>query len=167
MKSFGIYELPKANHESFSKIKTYYWDYACPIIRSAFADSILREKVFPQKQTLNRNFITSPLGISGLSLRCYSNTDGANVFLYISKASKEKNKIIFDNLYYKKVDIERQLSHTLEWNRMNEYKSSKVVISLPNVNIGEKSDWEYMAKFQAEWARKFYDVFLPYLIDLG
>lgn len=34
---------------------------------------------------------------------------------------------------------------------------------LPNVSITNETDWTMMAKFHAEWSRKFYDVFVPYL----
>ena len=37
------------------------------------------------------------------------------------------------------------------------------MLRLHGVSIKHESDWTQMAKFQAEWSRKFYDVFVPYL----
>ena len=37
------------------------------------------------------------------------------------------------------------------------------MISLPGVSIENETDWTQMAKFHAEWSKKFFDVIVPYL----
>ena len=59
--------------------------------------------------------------------------------------------------------IESSLDTMLTWNRNDDAKSSKIFVSLGNVSIENESDWLQMAKFHAEWSKKFYDIIVPYL----
>lgn len=52
----------------------------------------------------------------------------------------------------------------LSWNRAGDQKASKVYIQLSNVSIESEVDWLQMARFHAEWSRKFYDVMVPIII---
>ena len=62
-----------------------------------------------------------------------------------------------------KEDIEKTLGVQLIWNRGDDIKSSKVSYQLSGVSISNETDWLQMARFHAEWSKKFYDVLLPYL----
>ena len=46
----------------------------------------------------------------------------------------------------------------------DDIKSSKVYYQLTNVSVENETDWLQMAKFHAEWSKKFYDVIVPYLL---
>ena len=37
------------------------------------------------------------------------------------------------------------------------------IISSYNVSIENEDDWPQMAKFHAEWSKKFYDLIVPYI----
>ncbi|MDE7009069.1 MAG: DUF4268 domain-containing protein, partial [Lachnospiraceae bacterium] len=69
----------------------------------------------------------------------------------------------FDSLCAHKVEIESTLKATLQWNRGDDMKSSKVFIQLNNVSIENETDWLQMANFHAYWTKKFYDVIVPYI----
>ena len=60
-------------------------------------------------------------------------------------------------------EIESVLGTQIDWQRSDDTKSSFIVIRLEGVSIENEADWTQMAKFQAEWSKKFYDVFVPYL----
>lgn len=53
---------------------------------------------------------------------------------------------------------------SLKWNRNDDVKSSKIYCQLDNVSIENEIDWLQMARFHAEWSKKFYDVIVPYLL---
>ena len=103
-------------------------------------------------------------GVSGFNISCIANCDSARVEIYLGKSTKEDNKKAFDRLYAHKTAIESELDTTLTWNRNDDVKSSKIYVSLNNVSIENETDWLQMAKFHAEWSKKFYDVIIPYLI---
>ena len=59
----------------------------------------------------------------------------------------------------------RSLGIALQWSRGDDIKSSKVYYMLNNVSIEHEVDWLQMARFHAEWSKKFYDVIVPYLLS--
>lgn len=119
---------------------------------------------FNNVKTSKENWISGFFGISGFSINCVANYDSARVELYLGKSDKTVNKKVFDELIAHKSEIEAALGVTLVWNRNDEIKSSKVYYQLNNVSIEYEVDWLQMAKFHAEWSKKFYDVIVPYLI---
>ena len=56
-----------------------------------------------------------------------------------------------------------RLGVALNWWRYDEGKSSYVDYTISGVGINDESSWTQMAKFHAEWSKKFYDVFVPLL----
>lgn len=92
-----------------------------------------------------------------------ANFDFAMVELYLGKVKKEENKKAFDMLIRYKDDIEKALGVSLVWSREDDMKTSKISYKLNNVSIKNETDWLQMAKFHAEWSKKFYDVIVPYL----
>ena len=60
-------------------------------------------------------------------------------------------------------EIEATLGTQVDWLRSDDTKGSYIVIRLEGVSIENEADWTQMAKFHAEWSKKFYAVFVPYL----
>ena len=87
----------------------------------------------------------------------------AHLFDAFIEDNKIHNKAAFDALYQHKSEIESKLGTELQWNRGDDIKSSKVFIQLDNVSIENEDDWPQMAKFHAEWSKKFYDLIVPYI----
>ena len=115
--------------------------------------------VNPSKQ----GWISGFIGVQGVSICCVANRDGARIELYIAKNNVEENKRIFDSLYAHKEEIETRLGASLTWLRGDSIKSSKIEYQLEKVSIENETDWLQMAKFHAEWSKKFYDVLVPYI----
>ena len=83
--------------------------------------------------------------------------------MYIGKAIKKKNKKIFNYIYTHKNEIEQKLDVKLEWLRGDDMKASKITYTLNDIGIEDKANWTRIAKFQAEWSKKFYDIITPYI----
>lgn len=60
-------------------------------------------------------------------------------------------------------EIENVLGVSLNWNRAEDKKASKVYTQLSNVSIENEVDWLQMARFHADWSKKFYDVIVPFI----
>ena len=58
--------------------------------------------------------------------------------------------------------MEEKLGVAVDWWRF-EGKSSYVSYHIDGVGIDDETSWTQMAKFHAEWSKKFYDVFVPLL----
>lgn len=140
------------------ELRRKYWTYALDYIHVAHGDSSF-SNVNPSKE----NWISGFFGVQGFCINCVANWDCARVEIYLGKNNKEANKKAFDLLFNQKAEIESKLGVPLFWNRGDDIKSSKVALQLDNVSIENETDWLQMAKFHANWSKKFYDIIVPYL----
>mgnify|MGYP002864371924 FL=1 len=99
-------------------------------------------------------------------MTCTANFDCARVQFYLGKSDREKNKEAFDYLYKHKAEIEEKLGEQIKWERADDYKASYMTYELAGVSVTNETDWIRMAKFHAEWSKKFCDVMLPILKEL-
>ncbi|MBT9775382.1 DUF4268 domain-containing protein [Clostridium sp. MCC353] len=141
------------------KLRKRYWSYALEYIRKAHGDNGAFCNVNPSKE----NWINGFFGIGGFYICCVANYDSARVELYLGKMKKEDNKAAFDKLFLMRTEIEGSLGVPLVWCRGDDIKSSKIYYQLRNVSIENETDWIQMAKFHAQWSKKFYDLVVPYL----
>ena len=105
----------------------------------------------------------TPVNGMGITIRCVANQDLARVEFYIGSSDKDHNKKIYDYLYSKKEEIEKQLEKALIWYRGNDNKASKICVENRDLGIVNENDWDKMTKYHAQWSKKFYDVFVPYV----
>lgn len=141
------------------ELRRRYWAFALEHIHAAHGEDGAFSNVHPSKM----NWIAGFIGIGGISINCVANYDHARVELYIDRGNKETNKKIYDFLYRHKPEIEAFAGRPLNWLRLNEYRASTITFRLENVSITKEEDWLRMAKFQAEWSKRFYDAFVPLL----
>ena len=141
------------------ELRRRYWTFALDYIHEAHGEEGSFSNVNPSRQ----NWINGFFGIGGFHICCVANMDEARVELDLMKSNSEKNKSVFDYLYQRKEMIEAQIGASLNWQRSNETKGSYITYSLKDVGIANETDWLQMAKFHAEWSKKFYDVFVPLL----
>ena len=144
------------------ELRRRYWAFALPYIQQAHDDGTGRS-CFSGCTTSKENWLNGFFGIGGFNISCVANYNKARVDLTLANSNKERNKEAFDYLYRHKIEIEEKLGNQIEWLRSDNTKGSYIVIRLEGVSIENESDWTQMAKFHAEWSKKFYDVFVPYL----
>lgn len=147
---------PGSRHE----LRRRYWTYALPFIKEAHGKDGSFTNVSPSRE----NWINGFFGISGFSICCVANYDAARVEVVFQKSDKAENKKVFDALISHRGEIESMLGVSLTWNRAEDKKASKLYIQLSNVSIENEVDWLQMARFHAEWSKKFYDVIVPYIV---
>lgn len=140
-------------------LRRQYWAYALPVIKKAHGENGSFSNVNPSSM----NWVNGFFGINGFNLCCVANYDSARVEVYFGHADRDVNKQAFDALIKHKAEIESTLGIALQWSRGDDIKSSKVCHTLGNVSIEREVDWLQMARFHAEWSKKFYDVIVPYL----
>lgn len=141
------------------ELRRKYWTYALPIIQRAHGEDGSFSNVNPSRD----NWINGFFGIGGFYLCCVANFDAARAEVVFGRGNKQENKAAFDSLYTHKAEIESALGTTLQWNRGDDIKSSKVFIQLNNVSIENETDWLQMANFHADWTKRFYDVIVPFI----
>ena len=136
-----------------------YWAYALEQIHAAHGDNGSFGNVNPTVQS----WISGYFGVSGFSITCTTSNHFIGVEIYFGKANRDQNKEAFDYLATYRTEIENKLGVPLTWSRGEDTKSSKVCYRLNDVSVENEEDWPRMARFHAEWSKKFYDVMVPYL----
>ena len=144
------------------ELRRRYWAFALPYIQKANNDGT-GHGCFLGCTTSKENWINGFFGVGGFSLCCVANYNAAKVEVCLAHFKKERNKEAFDFLFQHKEEIETKLGTTLSWLRMDDKKSAYVILTLDGVSIDNEEDWIRIARFHAEWSKKFYDVFVPYL----
>lgn len=140
------------------ELRVKYWSYLIDFIQKNHDKYyVLSEYVRPLKHNA-LNVIHH--------IYCVANLDSARVDLVFADSDKYENKKAFDYLKKHSNEIENKLGDTLVWQRGESTKSSKISYVLENVNVTNKSDWNRMAQFHAEWSKKFFDILVPYLNNL-
>ena len=135
-----------------------YWAFALPYIKEAHGT----EGSFKNVNTSKQYWINGGIGISGFSISCEAKMNRTAVTLVLGKSDRNINKSAYDFLLARKAEIESQLGVPLNWWRF-EGKSSYVDYGNEEIGISDETCWLQMAKFHAEWSKKFYDVFVPLL----
>lgn len=135
-----------------------YWAMALEYIKSAHGE----EGSFKNVTTSKQYWITGAIGISGFGIYCEAKMNKAAVEIVLGKSNRDLNKSAYDYLFARKDEIETKLGIELNWWRF-EGKTSYVDYNIGGVGISDETSWTQMAKFHAEWSKKFYDVFVPLL----
>ena len=106
---------------------------------------------------------------SGFSLVIYrARFDGAgnaNVDLYLDR-DKEWNKKVFDHLLDNKDDVESTLGESLEWDRLDGGKASRITVRRPGTIEDDPEILEEIQDWMIDKLLKFKKVFGPRLKDL-
>ena len=144
------------------EIRKKYWAFALPYIQEKFGEGGTFSNVNPSIS----NWISGFFGVGGFNVTCTANYDCARVQFYLGKSDREKNKEAFDYLYKHKAEIEEKLGEQIKWERADDYKASYMTYELAGVSVTNETDWIRMAKFHAEWSKKFCDVMLPILKEI-
>ena len=136
-----------------------YWEMALEYIKAANGP----QGAFCNVNTSKEYWLYGGIGISSFNIMCTAKMMGASVDISLGKSDRDKNKAAFDYLYAQREEIEKKLGVILNWWRLDEKKASYISYKVDGVGIEDESSWIMMAKFHAEWSKKFYDVFVPLL----
>lgn len=149
----------KSVEASRFELRSRYWTYALPRIQKQH----MHRGSFGNVSPGTSNTVAGFFGISGCSVQCIANYDGARVDFYLGSSDAAWNKASFDLLYSHKDEIEEELGIPLTWVRADQYKASWISYELKDVSIVDEGDWPRMATFHAEWSDAICNAVLPYL----
>lgn len=148
----------KARHE----LRKRYWTYALPIMREVNKDN----GIFSTWKPCEENWASGTFRLGGVHISCIANYSSIRVELYMESIHKYSCRELFDELLKHKDEISNQFqTGELEWDRGNDTNHSRIFVVNETLSIINEKDWEQMAKYQAEWSKKFYNVFVPYIKD--
>ena len=140
----GIQEELKERHIIRRKFWTAY-------IKEINKVSSLYQNVSPGKD----HWISAGSGISGVTYTSVVTGDYMRIELAIYGRTQEENKSVFDSLFAKRQQIESDFGKSMEWERMDSKRMSRIKYELLNVSVFNEDDWERMIQFMCEVVPKF------------
>jgi hypothetical protein len=112
--------------------------------------------------------VAATAGVSGLQLRYHLHHRDASVQLYIDTGDKARNKTIFDELHTAKAAIEKAAEKSLQWDRLENNRASRIVLKLPgNINYRDEDNWPDVQDTLIDAMIAFEAAFRPHLDALN
>jgi hypothetical protein len=100
-----------------------------------------RTHLFSNTKPKYKYWLSMSAGRSGFQLNYILLQDLTSVELYIDVGDHEKNKAIFERLFEQKEVIETEFQDTLEWQRLDHRRASRVIKNYYNGGRTTKEDW--------------------------
>lgn len=150
-----------ASNSNVDDLYIRYWTYAMDFIHEKHGNGAFKN-VTPSKSISKHGFF----GISGCSVYCYFAQTRATVGIAINTKDKDKNKAVFDEIKKHKLEIEEQISGSVEWDREDAHKGAYIWKEMTDISLFNESDWKQVAEFHSEWSKKLFDAIVPYLKKL-
>ncbi len=119
------------------------WAAALPAIRT-------KTSIYQNVQPTKFAWLSAGSGVSGVPYSLGVNEQSASVLLNISKANREANKFLFDQLVARKATIEATFGQPLVWDIVDDRISMKVMFTQPNLSYVEDAQWPAITEFLAE-----------------
>jgi len=116
-------------------------------------------KSFQNINPSKENWISSSVGMNGVSLNFVVSRSYARTELYMSRSIKEENKFIFDELAKNKLEIEKEFGDKLTWERLDNKKASRIKHEKAGVSLYENKDWNTMIDFMIDSMSRMEKVF--------
>lgn len=137
-----------------------YWAYALKYIRESCGPS----GPFCNVSTSKTQYLHGYFGFNGFSICCEMKMDRAGVCLVLLNYDRTRNESAFNYLKEHATAIEETLGTKLDWWSNDAWKAFYINKSYTGeVGLYQEETWEAVARFHAEWSKKFYDVFVPML----
>lgn len=131
------------------------FDFWTRFLKEISKRSDIYKNISPSKD----NWIGSGSGVSGVSYNSVISSYYARVEVYITRASAEENKKIFDFLQSQKASIEGAFGSSLTWERLESKKACRIKCELGGVDYFNEEDWSTMIDFMVDKLPRLSDAF--------
>ncbi len=142
------------------QIRFNFWSHLLTIFRNKNIE--LYSNVSPTKD----HWINAGSGLSGCPYSLVFGKSESRVELSFSRGDTLWNKSIFDKFYEHKDEIEHAIGKKLEWKRLDDKKSSRIVLT-HSFDGFDKNNWSTIVEWMAENILLFQKVLSPYLDKYG
>ncbi len=158
-------EKAQIDRSTKSELKTRH------VYRKEFWDCLLEEmnkksNLFQNINSSKSNWISTRVGIAGVSLNFVVTRACGRVEIYIDKGNLELNKYIFDYIENNKAELEKNFTGEIIWERLDNKRACRIKAET-NGNIYDKESWDDMIQFMIEKMISLESSFKKYIPELS
>lgn len=145
----GMAEKAQDDIESQTELKTRhvirrdFWSQLIPAMNAT--SSSLYQNISPGIA----NWIGAGSGVRGVGMNFAAAKSYGRAEVYIDRGDKEENKLIYDQLYSIKDQIESDFGGELTWERLDDKRASRIKAETPG-NVFDRDQWELMINFMTD-----------------
>ncbi len=140
-------------------LRTEFWHRVLEALEHAEID--LYSNVSPGRD----QWLSAGSGLGGVIYHMIFGRDGVRVEFVLGSESREKNKVMFDYLFERRLQIERTYGAALEWRRLDDKKVS-IIMSGEDFEGFERENWPKMIEWLVAHVWKFQCAFSPEIGNL-
>ena len=129
-----------AEKKEFARRHQIRLDFWGEFIDAMNADNGLCSNLSPSKDA----WLGIALGWSGVSVNCVVSKSYARTEVYINRGSYDENKQVFDYFDERREEIEEDFGNPLQWERMDDKKTSRIKFEKTGLSLYNKEDWPAM-----------------------
>lgn len=132
--------------------------------RLEFWDQLLKKSaqltpLFLNIKPKRDNWIETSAGKSGLRYSYVILMDSARIELYIDTGDGMQNKKIFDELYSEKDQIESEFGESIDWQRLDMKRASRIAVLIKGRGLKDKDKWDKLQEEMIDKMIRFEKVF--------
>jgi len=110
------------------------------------------------------NWISTGAGRTGLGYAYVILKNSARIELYIDTGDADENKKIFDKLYQRKSEIEKDFGDKLEWQRLDDKKASRIAKTVEEgKGLENEDDWPIIQDKMIDVMNRFHKTLSKHL----
>lgn len=114
----------------------------------------------------HENWISSGSGVRGVGLNFTVTKTFGRAELYIGRSDRDENKFVFDELFARRTEIENSFGASLEWERLEKKKASRIKAEYSG-NIFEEELWPSMIEQMTDAMVRLESALRQPLVDIA
>lgn len=137
----------KAELQNRHRLRLDYWEQCLEAFRNSDCD--LFNNISPSKD----NWLTGGSGVSSVPYMLIYGLSESRVQLGMVRSNREENKFIFEYLYERKDEIEKEFGHKLEWS-IKEGQKSCYIKYATNIDGSNRENWPELIEWHISHMKK-------------
>lgn len=140
-------------------IRKEFWSKLIPVMNT-------KSSLYQNINTSAYHWIGAGSGVRGLGFNFVVTKTYGSAELYIDRGNKEENKFIYDELLKNKDQIEKEFGGSLEWERLDTKRASRIKAGSDG-NVTDKEQWNEMITFMTDNMNKLDQALKGPIKDVG
>ena len=143
----------------FNVLHTEFWEQLLQLSKN-------RTSLFANISPGEKTWISTSAGRNGIAFNYVIRKNSGSIELYIDTGNADDNKRHFDKLFSQKDQIEERFGQSVNWERLDHRKASRLSFVAANEGLASKESWPEIQDKMIEAMIRFSDALKPEIKEL-